>query len=83
MPDNLNIHTYSCPAMCEVGAHPTTEATIEAAELLAVELQMQSPPLVNALGFHIYVSSLSVMMGKSTENTFGDMLAVSAAQLRD
>ena len=35
MPDNLNIHTYSCPAMCEVGAHPTAEATIEVAELLS------------------------------------------------
>ena len=81
MPDNLNIH--SCPAICEVGAHPTAEATIEAAKLLALELQMQLPPLLNDLGFHIDVSSLSSDDGKSTENTFGDMLYISATQLRD
>ena len=83
MPDNLNIYTHSCPAMCEVGAHPTAEATIKAAELLALELQLQLPPLLNALE----MSRLCIIAlcddGKSTENTFGDMLAVSAAQLRD
>ena len=81
MPDNLNIH--SCPAVCEVGAHPTAEATIEAAELLALELQMQLPPLLNDLGFPLLCIIALCDDGKSTENTFGDMLDVSATQLRD
>ena len=62
MPDNLYTYIHSCPVVCEVGAHPAAEATIKAVELLALELQMQSPPLLNDLGTHIYVSSLSAMM---------------------
>ena len=52
MPKNLNIH--SCPAICEFGAHLTAEATtIKAAELRALELQKQLPPLLTELASHI------------------------------
>ena len=58
---NLNIH--SCPAICELGAHLTAEATIEAAELRALELQTQLPPLLTELASHImYHRSLITMV---------------------